>query len=289
MKLHIENVPAFAYRASAFLLAIITIGLLAAPLPLKAQYYDYNSLTSIIKTYRNEKTYSAANSFLLDSILAGMDYFDGGPYGALPKRLVGGLAASKVTAEMKGASDAHEGALIGLLWVTQEAKVPAQLTDVGLHKAVGRDGSALKKSIAKLWERPALDDALIESLEGFPPEEAAVLADVVSQTWFGSQTAKVYENTYTTWAAQSLWQVYRDARFVELAKRSTVVKLLHDNYYLSIPTETYANFFYSHDPTIVIALDPVVWSNSDVPALQRLVSNPYYGAMAQQELTNLGL
>ena len=98
----------------------------------------------------------------------------------------------------------------------------------------------------------------------------------------------MYEDTDTSWASQSLWQIYRDARTVELAKRSAVVKLLAIQGYVSVPTSTYAYFVYSGSPEVYIYLDHADWSADDVPALRRLAGNPYYAAAAQRQLSAMG-
>ncbi|MDR3558567.1 MAG: hypothetical protein P4L61_03480, partial [Candidatus Pacebacteria bacterium] len=210
---------------------------------------SYSQTVSLIATFDSEKHYTASTTGpVLDMIFWGMVDNNGAYLSeGLTKRLVGGtITAAKIKTEASAASYAYDGALLELLFYTKE-NVPVEATDAGLRSDVGGakgKGTAIKASIANLWKNKAITANLTECLEGYPPDEAVVLVNVISTPWFNS-SKKVYENTDATWASQSYQQICHDARMVELAKRSVAVKLLAEQGYVQIPTVTYAVFEWS--------------------------------------------
>jgi hypothetical protein len=278
--------------------AAIALIFISEPSRLIGQTVSYSQTVTLIGTFDKEKQYvESTTGPILDLIIQGMIDNDG-VYLAegLKWRLVGNISSTRVKNGAAAAEYPDDGKLLELLFYTGQS-VPAFITDADLRSRVGGikgNGTAIKKSVESFWKNKDITTNLIECLEGYPPETAAVLVDVISRTWY-SGVAKIYENTDVSWASESLWAIYHDVREVELAKRSVVVKLLAENGYIEIPTVTYAEFIWSQGeygyakwPDIAIDLDPVTWSEADVPDLQRLLGNPYYRSFAQSLLTNMG-
>jgi len=284
---------------------IATLFIGAVPNRLNAQaYLSYDQTIGLIKTFDSGKHYT--NGLTLDLIIQGMvdnDLYDyNSPYlssyltEGLKKRLIGGKSSEKIKKEAAAAEYPADGQLLELLYYTRQSGPQAFITDDDLRRKIGGKngtGAAIKKSIVKLWKNKDITTNLIECLEGYPPETASLLADIIARTYY-SDAAGTYENTDTSWASESLWSIYRAARLVELAKRSVVVKLLADNGYLQIPTVAYAEFewsqgYYGYDkwPDVPIYLDPVVWTEDDVPGLQRLLGNPDYAVWAAEQLARM--
>jgi len=274
-----------------------------------AQAPSYAETIELITQLQKEKTFTnTITGPILDAILQGLIANDGAPPGANPedgisdseglkKRLVGSSSTSRIQKQAAAAMEGGDGRLLELLYYTAQSTVPAFMDDDTLRSQVGGKkgtGAAIKKAIAKFWTNKSITTNLIECLEDYPPAQAAVLVDVISATWYRS-SAHVYEQTTTSWASQSYWQIYHDGREIELAKRSVVVKLLAGQGYLTLPQQTDAQFIWSQGyygytkwPDIPIYWDPITWSASDVPGLIRLLGNTHYGAAARAELTALG-
>jgi hypothetical protein len=163
------------------------------------------------------------------------------------------------------------------------------LNEKALKRIVGADGSAIKSSVARAWQKNEVGNSFIDVLEEFSPEINIEMIDLISQPYFNSK-APIYKNTLVTYASQSLFEVYYNVRLIELTKRSVVVKLLATYGYINIPRTTSAEFRISGDPKIVIFLDDVSWDEYDVPGLQSLVesNNPYYGNAAAAQLHSMG-
>lgn len=272
---------------------------------LYGQTVSYDQTISLITAFDKEKHYGTNTTGpILDLIIYGMVdndyYYSDNEYSylseGLKKRLLH-VSSGKIKEEAATAEYPQDGKLLELLFYTRQAAPNSFITDDDLRSKVGGKngtGASIKKSVEKFWKSKYITDNLVDCLEGYPPETSAVLADIISRTWY-SDDANVYENTDTSWASQSLWCIYRDARLVELAKRSAVVKLLADHGYIVIPTVAYAEFwwsqgYYGYDewPNIPIYLDEVVWSYADVPDLQRLLVNPDYAQWAAEQLAIMG-
>jgi hypothetical protein len=251
---------------------------------------DYDQVLAQIVQFENQKTYTAATTGpMLNSIISGMidndsvDLSEG-----LKRRLVGTCTGAKILKQAAAAENPADGDLLELLFYTRQNPVPVFITDADLKGMVSGNGVANVIAERAFWKNKNINQTnVIRALEGYPPATAIVLVDIVCRTWYRGATQS-YQNIDTSWASQSLWQVYYDMREVELAKRSTVVKLLAYEGYVNIPTETDAEFIWSGSPDVVIYLDPVGLSSADIPDLMRLSSSQYYGSMAQEALQSLG-
>ena len=270
--------------------AIMGLFIGAATGRLMAQEESYDDVIAQIKKFENQKLYTVSNTGpMLDSIISGIIQNDGGYLcEGLDRRLVGYVSAAKILKQAATAETPSDGNLLELLFYTRQAPVPVFITDVGLKGRVVQNGAAIKRAEAGFWDAKDINKTnVIQALEVYPPETAVVLVDIISRPWYQAG-GQVYENIDTSWASQSLWDIFYSAREIELAKRSVVVKLLANQGYITLPSVVYADFVYSGWPSIPIYLDSVTWSVADVPALQRLLSNPYYSAAANAELQNLG-
>ena len=260
---------------------------------------SYSQTIALIAAFNKDKTYSAQTTgSTLNLIIYGMadnDYLflsEG-----LKFRLGQNISLAKVKLEAAGALNVYEGNFLLLQYYTRH-NIPPNLEDTALRSRVGGvhgQGTSIKVSMANMWKSRNITTNLIQCLEGFDPQTAANLVNVVCRPWY-SPSAKVYENTDPTWASESLLYIYTDVNTVEVAKRSVVVKLLAEQGYIQIPTYTYAyftwsvqTFGYAKWPDIYIYLDPVNWSASDIPSLKRLVNNPNYSAAARSALQYLGV
>jgi len=226
---------------------------------------------------------------MLSSIIFGMvandlDYLSEG----LKRRLLSYSTAAKILKQAAAAEYPANGDLLKLLFYSRQNTVAVFITDAGLKSLVGAHGGSILYAERGFWKNKDINQTnVIRALEGYPPATAVVLVDVISRTWYRAGTQN-YEDIDTSWASQSLWQIYCDVREVELAKRSTVVKLLAFEGYLEIPTVTYAEFDWSGWASTPIYLDTVSLSSADIPDLTRLTTNPYYGVMATKALQSLG-
>ena len=248
------------------------------------QMLTYEQTISLIQVYNAEKHYSVAtNGLMLDLIIQGfIDNANDTLSEGLKKRLDAGLTVAKLKQDVSVAADADTGALLDLLYNTRES-IPLFISDKDLLDLVGGKkgtGTMLIKGIINYWN-------MYESLEDFEPSEATKLVEVVAKPWFNS-TLPVYETSDPSWASRSLQKIYTDARTVELAQKSVVVKLLANMGCITIPAYTEADFAYSGWPSIAINLPAVNWSVSDVPELRHLTANSYYGEAAIVELKALG-
>lgn len=299
--------PTTTLVAAAIIIAtaLITFGITPR---VNSQTIPYDDEIVLIRTFEKQKTYTnSVTGPMLEQIVQGLIQNDGLPPGSNPsdgigdseglkKRLVGSAGPAKIRAQADAALTPGDGNLLQLLYYTRQSVVPAFLTDAQFRGLVGGkngNGATIKTSIARFWNNQNISNNFIECLESFPAPQAAVLVDVISATWYRG-SAGIYENTVTSWASQSCWQIYHDGREVELAKRSVVVKLLANQGYLTLPTVTYAQFiwsqgYYGYDvwPDIPINWDIVGWTQADIPNLTRLLNNPYYSTAAQAELNTL--
>ena len=246
-------------------IAAVILLLGASPCRLLAQSYD-QVLTQIVAYENLKKITPATAGPELDSIIQGMIYNEGGYLAeGLKRRLVGYSSSTLILKQAAAAETAAEGNLLELLFYTRQNPVPVFITDADLHNWVVRNGAAIKLAELGFWKGANIDKTnVIEALGGFPPATAAVLVDVVSDTWYQAGNS-VYERIGTSWASESLWQVYKDVRKVEFAKHSVVVKLLGQQGYITIPSVTYAEFEWSGAASVPIYLDPVTLGHCRCP------------------------
>lgn len=249
---------------------------------------SYDGVISLISTFESQWKYNTpeANSVELSNIYKGMimNNDTGGSEG-LKKRLVGSLSTARMKLQCSAVGDTNEGQLLALMYYTRQSPVPAFIEDTGLRSRVGKNGTGILKSEDTFWKNPEIADC-ITALEAYPPQTAAILVQVIAKTWYQG-SAKIYEDTYTSWASESLWQIYDDIRTVELARHSAVVKLLANEGLVTLPTVTYADFIYSGWQPIPIDIPPATWTGADLAELVRLLGNPYYKLAAQRQLTNM--
>ena len=264
------------------------LSITALSIPAFGQNLSYNQTINLITTFESQKTYSPSTTGpMLNQIIQGLaaNYANDGLYAGLEKRLVGSLSTTKMKLQAAGAENNADAQFLAMLYYASQSVVPAQITDDNLKSRVGKDGKGLIKAEETFWKNSNLTNGY-GAFEQYSPAMAGILASVVAMTWYQG-AAKVYENTSPTWASESLWQIYSKIRLVELAKHSTVLKLLAQEGYLDLPTFTRAHFEWSGMPDIWINLTFVHWTSNDLAELVRLLDNPYYKPMAQRQLVQM--
>ena len=186
--------------------------------------------------------------------------------------------------EFEGAyAEKGDGKILRLLFYTRNKTIPAKTTNSRLREVVEME-SYQEEAIHAMNRTNTVE--LLRVLENYPPEESARWVDIIARPWFSGTRAQDYTKRRTSVAAESLWQIYYDTRMVELAKMSTVVKLLEANGFIHINQITYANFW-PKGGSMPIDLDQIVWLEADRSELERLNSNPYYASMAFRQLERM--
>ncbi|HTK33098.1 MAG TPA: hypothetical protein VL335_00930 [Candidatus Paceibacterota bacterium] len=248
----------------------------------------YNQTCARINVFESFKYYFPETATpMISDILAGVVndncvY----PYPSLKYRLVGRISKGKIIKQANATYDPIEGRLFYLLYISKQVTGPrANLSDKALVNLTKDGGVRLVGSVRRQWAKKLeLNNGFYtDTLQDYNTNTAAVLVDVIAQPYW-VHPAKIPELTVSTPAGQALWQVYYDIRLVELAKRSVAVKLLNDCGVICIPTVTYAG-------TRPIYLDPVGWSQYDIPGLQRIIadnwSDPWFCNAARAKLQSL--
>jgi hypothetical protein len=249
---------------------------------------SYSGVISLIGTFESQWKNNApqTDNVMLGNIFQGMIANNSAEDSeGLKKRLVGSLSTAKMKAQGTAVGDTNEAQLLALMYYTEQSVVPAFIEDTTLRGRVGKNGAAILKAQDGFWKTATITNC-IDALEAYPPETAAGLVKVIATTWYQG-AAKIYEDTDTSWASESLWQIYDDIRTVELARHSLAVKLLANEGLVTLPTVTYADFAYSGWPSIPITIPPAVWTGADLADLVRLLGNPYYKLAAQKQLVNM--
>ena len=254
---------------------------------INAQTITFDQTTALIRTFESQKYYHPDTTGpILAQILVGLvqnnDTILGNKHD-----LVANVAKKKLDTQAANAAHPVDGDTLSLLYYTRQAPLSPSMSEKSLRQAVGADGSSIKSSVANSWKKNEVGNSFIDVLEELNPEVNVQLIDIISQPYFTSKES-VYKNTLVTYASESLFEVYYDVRLIELAKRSVVVKILATYGYVYIPRSVTAEFRLSNSPGITILLDNVAWNQYDVPGLQQLIGNPYYGRAAESILQAMG-
>jgi hypothetical protein len=236
---------------------------------------------SDIAEFESLRTYDANTPVLFAKIMEGMIFnsFRGPHY---KKLLVGNITSAKIIRQSSAIHPA-DGTFLKLMYNTKKA-TPAFITDATLKSAVVGKGVLIRYVVGQNWSKPAVTKSKLRVLENYTPVDAAELAQLITIPCC-KDSAEGYP---ISWASESLWQIYYDANMVEFAKRSVVVKLLAAEGYITIPTQTHAEFRWSGWRNITIPLKSITWTSKDVPELERLLANGHYSEMAQKQLTLMG-
>ncbi|KND49921.1 MAG: hypothetical protein AB197_00215 [Parcubacteria bacterium C7867-002] len=226
---------------------------------------------------------------MLHYILNGMVDHYGESSEGLKFRLVRNISKRKVLKMAAGASDPREGKLLQLLYATRQSPVNHFITDDRLAKLFGTAAGRITTAQTHFWKR--IDQDLIDVLEEYPPEVMEILVYVIAQPFYSGirHPDTHYESATTSWASQSLWEVYNSFRRVELARRSLVVRLMAEEGIIEIPDRVGAHFLWSGRPTRWIYFDLPRIDVSDAPGLLRLKDNPYYGELARAKMDRLNI
>jgi hypothetical protein len=188
--------------------------------------------------------------------------------------------------QLKSAALPEHKAMYSLLYKTALG-VPNNVTDAGLHDYAADDASSLKLAISQAFRKRKVTAREYESYSLFAPEIGARLVQATATPWFVS--GELPEGApWTTWASDSLYEIYRAISMAELAHKSVTVRLLRDFGYVTIPSSVDAYYTWSRAPNETITLPPAEWSSKDVGKLRKLLKNPLYAEMAQQKLAELG-
>lgn len=250
------------------------------------QNISFDQTTAYIRTFESQTYYTSTTTGpILSLILMGLVQNNTTILGN-KHDLVANLQEKKFEQQVANANNPVDADTLSLLYYTRQPGLSPSLTEKGLKKAVGADGTAIKAWVARAWQKNEVGNSFIDVLEQFNPEINKEMIDLISQPYFSTKKNSIYKNTLVTYASQSLFEIYYNVRKIELAKRSVVVKLLATYGYINIPRTTSAKFRISGAPEIVIILDDVSWDEFDVEGLLYLVEskNPYYGEAALLQL-----
>ena len=256
--------------------------------PVYAQDNSYGQAIQSINQFQAAKHYTPATTGpLFARIVDDLAFYQGYNMSeGLKKRLVGGSNNNKFNQQLNGTDSLADRNLLHLLRLTQQT-VNTNTEDATLRSKAAHNGISIVTPIKALWANKQINSDLIESLDYLDPISAMEMAWAIAYPWY-SPSKPIYENSFKTLAAESLFEIKTDMSLVELAKRSALIKLLRDNLGFYIPDEVDAQFLWSGKPSIPIYLDEVTWSSADVPELQTLLDSPYYARWAKEELYNLG-
>jgi hypothetical protein len=256
----------------------------------KAQSYPYDRTIGIIHTYTNMREHEPEWSGpMLHYILNGMIDHYGESSEGLKLRLVRNLSKRKVLKMAAGASDPREGKVLQLLYATRQSPVNHFITDNRLAKLFGTAAGRITTAQTHFWNR--IDQDLIDVLEEYPLKTGRMLVYVIAQPFFSGirHPDTHYEGAMTSWASDSLWEVYFAFRRVELARRSLPVRLMAEKGIVEIPDHAEAYFRWSGQPTRSVVLNLPRISAADAPGLLRLKDSEYYGTLAREKMTELNI
>ena len=237
--------------------------------------YQYRVIVSPENVYKGHK--------LIDTIYE--EYYYGYSDG-LKVRLLYNVSARKLQSQAAAAVDERDAKFLELLYYTRQSPVPTFMTDRALASDFGYYGVAIYNAEVRFWKSKAITEDLMDVIGEYPPAEATNVFYVIAQPFFSGTgyPGKPYEDKIRSWASQSLWQVYFLTRQSQIAARSAVVKLLIESGQLQAPRYAPAQFIYSGWETRSLGLPAPEWTDDDIPRLQRLVDNPYYGEAARAQL-----
>jgi hypothetical protein len=191
------------------------------------------------------------------------------------RKILNGYTQTSLTPLIANQSSRNQ-TLLRMLVATNQRILPDYITDAGLQGYM-RDSRKFDDML-KPFDSTYVKDHL-DVLEKLDADKAAKFILALAQPY----------SEGSTWAAGSWCDVIRDVRLYELARRSTVAKVLMFQGKLSVPGSTTANFAWSGAPSITMNLPPVYCGWADYNALLRLKtsSNAIYKAGALKALTAL--
>jgi len=259
-------------------------------LSVMAQSYPYDRTIGLIHTYTTMREYTTnVSGPILHYIINGMIDHYGESSEGLKLRLVRHLSAGKVRKMQVAALEPREGKLLRLLYATRQSPVNYFITENRLAKLFGTAGGRINTAQRHFWDR--IDQDLIDVLEEYPPKVSEILVSVIAQPFFSGirHPDTRYETAMTSWASDSLWEVYFAFRRVELARRSLPVRLMAEKGMVEIPEHAEAYFRWSGKPSRWFTFNLPRISASDAPALIALKDNQYYGALAREKMTDLNI
>lgn len=269
--------------------ALIGLTISVSPNSFGQTFESYNETCAHISTLQSLKFYYPETvTPLVNDILEGL-VEDNCVYAypGLKYRLVGRIGKALIIRQANGTYSLIEGRLFYLLYLSRQVTGPrANLSDKALLNLTKDGGLRLVGSVRRQWaKKPELsNDYYTDVLHCYNTNTAVTFVDVIAQPYW-VHPARIPELTVPTPASRALWQIYHDIRLVEFARRSVAVKLLNDCGVICIPTVTYAGMR-------PIYLDPVGWSEYDVPGLRRIIddgwSDPWFCNAARAKLQSLG-
>jgi len=124
----------------------------------------------------------------------------------------------------------------------------------------------------------------IDVLNSVAPETLKECVEAIRDVWLS------YKGPGMTFdAAQDMCNLLEDIRLVELARRSTAVKLLVQEGDIVLPGHTYARFRWSGKPSVKIDIPPVSWNDQDIHNLRKMLrsKHAYYRRTAEKALRNI--
>lgn len=244
-----------------------------------------DALASIHDLRTNRVIMTVTVAPIIDTICVDMLEFWSDAAG-LKQEIVRGVTPSKV-GKWRSAAYAPEGDILALIYATRQG-VPDNFTDVRLKGVVAGHGAMVKRNTERLWKSKSITTNELQAIEIYEPSIAAEWVYVITDPWYISRRLPVGASS-GTWASDSYRNVVQNIRLAEFAKRSVVVKLLANMGEITISPTVDAQFIYSGWPDVVINISFTLWSQDDVPELNRLLANPHYHDAAQAELNALSV
>ena len=181
----------------------------------------------------------------------------------------------------------EERDLLSLLFFTKQTVLHG-MTDGDLGSNF--EGKKIVKDVSDIFGKPEVVQKL-SVLENYSPEDLKNLFKAIAIAWYDVGGGLPEGASGITWAAERMMTAVQNIREVELAKRSTVIKLMVFQKDIELPNSAEAVFDWSHAPSVSIKLPSPKWTAEDVPTLERLQKSKheYYRNAAKKVLGQINI
>jgi len=248
------------------------------------QRLDYQSTVESLKKVKSEKIgENTANTLSLAvNGVVGNNY----AAGALKDVLFHNPYLSKRKVErISSVSDQTEGQILQI-WHKTKVRIPHNLSDRSARAFLSGDGKHLKAKIERMYG--SVRSEYFSALEAYEPIKAArIINTIVDPSVFDKKRREGggrLDLSNTSWGSSVLIDAYYFASLAELARNSTVAKLLINDRKIVVLQQIDFSFPFSDLNDVTLRLEPVSWSYSDIPALVGLLNNPYWSGLARAQL-----
>ncbi|MDD5164926.1 MAG: hypothetical protein PHG25_00080 [Candidatus Pacebacteria bacterium] len=231
---------------------------------------QYNSACLTISSFHKLKFYNTQMAGQkLSSIFDSLVYYQCVTNSELKYRLLTPISVGKLNKEIQ-VPNWIEGDLLALLYYSRQTGPRPNLSNEDLAALLRKKDGVTKiiNSVLILWDKPVLNNGLVDTLQDYRPETAMPLAYLIAEP-FWKHPAKIPEQTQSTQVSRDLWQAYYELRLNELVRRSVALRLLVEHGVMCIPAETYVG-------NVKIVLDPLtIWNQYDIDGLYRIIDDPF--------------